>query len=140
MRNRVYIASKLGLKEVEVARVKEELERRGYVITYDWTQNPVPKPFRDHPEEAHKAAEAMAEAVRVCDILIVLCAPDGLGMHIETGGALVTSIILTLITKEEHKRIFVVGDANERSVFYFHKSVARLSNVEELLDELPALI
>ena len=136
-KNRVYIASKLGPMEEQVRTLRDELTRRGYVIIYDWTEHPVQKPFAEHVEEAHAAAEAMAEAVRCCDILIVLCAPNGLGMHIETGGALVTSIILSFITKQEQKQIYVIGDGNERSVFYFHRSVTRLPSEAALLELLP---
>jgi hypothetical protein len=133
-KNLVYIASKLGPMEHEVRALKKILEYRGYTIGYDWTEHPVAKPFADHPKEAHAAASAMAEAVRRCDILIVLCAPNGLGMHIETGGALVSSIILSYITNQVHKQIYIVGEDNDRSVFYFHESVTRVPNIQVLLE------
>lgn len=139
LKNRVYIASKLGPMEEMVQRLRDELVGRGYIIIYDWTERPVQRPFAEHADEAHEAAEAMAEAVRCCDILIVLCAPNGLGMHIETGGALVTSIILSFITKQEQKKIYVIGEGNERSVFYFHRSVTRLPSTKTLLEMLPCV-
>lgn len=133
---RVYIASKLGSMEPAVRALKSELERRGYIITYDWTEVPIQKPFADHQRIAHEAAEKMARAVMECDIMVVLCAPNGLGYHIETGGALVTSIVLEFIQGQRTKRLFVVGDGNDRSIFYFHDSVSRLPDVEALLTEL----
>lgn len=134
--NRVYIATKVNRMEGAVASLRRELEARGYEIIYDWTEYPIERPFREHLEQAHEAAEKMALAVMRCDILVVLYAEGGLGFHIETGGALVTSIILSYITGQKPKRIYVVGDGNERSVFYFHNSVTRLPDVERLLAEL----
>lgn len=133
---RVYIASKFNRSEPQVQALRVQLEARGYDIVYDWTETPVPKPFSVYPQEAHMAAEEMAKAVMHCDIIIVLLAPDGLGMHIETGGALVAGIILQFIAGQKRKRILVVGEGNERSVFYFHKSVERVSDVESVLERL----
>ncbi len=133
---RIYIASKVGPMEEEVKRLKNTLESRDYNILYDWTENPVSKPFQDHPEQSARAAHDMAQAVMNCDILIVLFAEGGIGFHIETGGALVSSIILSMITGQSKKEIYVVGNGNDRSVFYFHDSVKRLDTVEELLEEL----
>src|SRR3989344_1379489 len=131
--NRVYIASKVNLKESEVRTLRSKLEGLGYAIIYDWTKTVVPKPFTAYSLEAHKAAEKMAKAVMRCDILIVLLAPNGLGMHIETGGALVASIILQFVAGQRRKRIFIVGEGNDRSVFYFHDSVERVPNIDAVL-------
>ncbi len=105
----------------------------GYVVAYDWTENPVPKPFEKHANLAAEAAERMARAVMECDILIVLCSPNGVGYHIETGGALVAGIILAFIGAGPRKRIYVVGEGNDRSVFYFHQSVTRVPDIPTFL-------
>lgn len=137
--NRVYIASKFGMMEAVVQELKEQLEERGYQIIYDWTVQPVPKPFQDHKEEVSRASRDMTEAVMKCDVLIVLCAPNGIGLHVETGGAMVASIILSLITGQKRKKIYVVGEGNDRSVFYFDESVTRVNSVDELLSLMPNL-
>lgn len=141
-KNRVYIASKVGLMDEAVRQLRRELERRGYVIIYDWTEVIVEKPFADHPEQVREASMAMAKAVMNCDIMIVLTAPGGIGYHIETGGALVASMILHFITGQEpqvEKRLFVVGADNERSVFYFDPLVTRLPDILALLRHLPPI-
>jgi hypothetical protein len=135
--NRIYIASKFGQMEGEVARLKAELEQRGFVVIYDWTENPVPKPFSLHLEQAQKAAEAMALAVMQCDIIIVLWAEGGKGFYVEMGGALVTSLVLTYMTGQKHKKIFLVGeDGYEQSIFFFHPQVTRVPTWQALLDQL----
>ena len=140
MRKRVYIASKFGLMEEEVQRLRVSIEKLGHRIIYDWTEHPIPKPFEEHIKEATKAAEAMAQAVMNCDILIVLPAERGVGLHIETGGAMVASIILTFILGTPVKEIYIVGEQNDRSAFYFHESVTRVPNIDSLLDILSANI
>ncbi|MBU2068288.1 MAG: hypothetical protein ABIJ60_00925 [Patescibacteria group bacterium] len=128
-----YIASKVNQAEPAVNELKREIENLGHEIIYDWTENIIPKPFKENIEAVSKAAEDMANAVMNCDALIVLCAKDGLGMHIETGGALVASIILSFIKNRPEKNIYVVGKNNDRSVFYFHKSVKRVSDIPTLI-------
>ncbi len=139
---RFYIASKVGLMDEAVNALRDELVRRGYVEIYDWRQNVIEKPFEDHSDQVEKAAEAMAYAVMHCDILIVMTALGGIGYHIETGGAFIASIILHFITGQKpqvQKRIFVVGEYNNRSVFYFHPLVTRLPDVPALLEHLPCV-
>ena len=132
----VYIATKMNSMEHVVRKLRRELEGVGFEIIYDWTEHPVSKPFETHLAEASKAAELMAKAVMQCDIFIVIYDEKGIGFHIETGGALITSIILSQITGQEEKKIYVVGGENDKSVFYFHSSVTRVSNVVELMHEL----
>jgi hypothetical protein len=140
LQNRVYIASKVGPMEQEVRELKEKLVKLGFQIIYDWTELPVMKPFEEHIEEATLAAENMARAVMECDILVVLFAKGGIGFHIETGGALVASIIQSFIGGEQKKKkIYIVGDGNDKSIFYFHKSVRRLPDTGALLEELTKL-
>jgi hypothetical protein len=136
---KVYIASKLNSMEETVQRLKAELELRGYEIPYDWTLHPISKPYSSHANEAHTAADNMIRAIMSCDILVVLCAPNGLGLHIETGGALVAGGIQAYISERQQKRIYVVGEHNDRSVFYFHTSVTRIPDIPALLTVLPPL-
>ena len=138
--HRFYIASKVGLAEPEVDRLSDVLVGRGYINMYDWTQSIVDKPFRDHATEAHEAAECMLNAVKHCDIIIVLVKDKGLGLHIETGGALVAGMIWQDVMGQKRKRILIVGEDSERSVFYFHKSVERFQTVADALLTLPALV
>ncbi len=137
--NRVYIASKVGPMESSVRELKLKLEQMGFVVIYDWTEHPIEKPFEQHIQEATVAANEMAKAVMKCDILIVLYAEGGIGFHIETGGALVSSIILSFITGQKKKHIYIVGEGNDRSVFYFHESVRRVPDTESLLEELKSI-
>lgn len=122
--------------KIAVKELQRKVEKIGYTIIYDWTENPAQKPYEEHIEEAAMAAEKMTQAVIDCDILIVLWAEGGVGFHIETGGGLIASIISSQIPNQKKKHIFVVGDGKGSSVFYFHKLVKRLASIPELLEEL----
>lgn len=130
--NRVYVAGKVGRGEGVVKILVARLERLGYSITYDWTLDPVRKPFEGNPD-AVAAAERMARGIMEADIVIVLCQKEGgVGYHIETGGALVASLVLSFVQGERRRRIYLVGEGNDRSVFYFHPAVTRIASIEEL--------
>ena len=139
IRQRVYVASKVSRMEGVVQELISWLEERGYSVPYDWTQYPVLKPYELHAIEAAQAAEKMARAVMECDILIVLCAKNGVGYHIETGGALVASIVLGFITGQQQKKIYVVGEGNKRSIFYYHPTVERVATIFALQSLLQKL-
>ena len=74
------------------------------------------------------------------DVVVVLGEQSGLGLHIETGGALVASIILQFIAGQRRKRILIIGDQRERSIFYFHDSVERFATIDDALETLPVFL
>lgn len=136
--NRIYIAGKVGGGEATVQALKSELERRGYVVPYDWTQKPVTKPFEHNPL-AEVAADNMLKTAVECDIIIVLCTTEGgAGYFVETGAALVAALVLGFITGQTRKRVIAVGKGNDRSIFFFHKQVERVPSIEVLLERIPA--
>ncbi len=64
-------------------------------------------------------------------MFILLSEKDGgTGMHIEFGVAL---ILNKLFNKP---KIYVVGEANSRSTFYFQDGVKRVDTLEDVLKEL----
>lgn len=131
--NRIYIAGKVGKGEEAVKGLIRALAALGYEVTYDWTLDPIQKPFEGNPEAA-LAAERMARGVMEADIVIVLCQKEGgVGYHIETGGALIASLVLTFIQGQQKKRIYVVGEGNDRSVFYFHPAVTRIESIGDII-------
>jgi hypothetical protein len=140
--NKVYVAGKVGNSEEAVKRVIKQFETLGYQITYDWTLHMIQKPFEGNPA-AVEAAERMARGVMEADTVVVLCQSEGgVGYHIETGGALIASLVLGFIQGERRRRILAVGEGNHRSVFYYHPAVTRVDTVISLFegDYFPQLI
>ncbi|WP_433748089.1 nucleoside 2-deoxyribosyltransferase [Falsibacillus pallidus] len=77
-----YVASSLQNIE-QVRSISEQLKNKGYVQTYDWTDNSRASTI----EELRDIGEKERIAVKDADFLIVLL-PAGKGSHIELGIAL----------------------------------------------------
>jgi ATP/ADP translocase len=138
--NRVYIAAKMGKMEHIVSKLRGALEEKGYVILYDWTEHPVEMPFDDHLDEAHEASEKMAQAVRQCDVFIVFDDPAGKGLHVEAGGALFASIVLSFLMGQQRKNIFAINQTGKfSSIFYYNHRVSRVSTADAVLKALPSM-
>lgn len=134
--NSVYIAGKVG-NEREVRCLIAKLEKKGYSVPFDWTAISLEKPFANDPSSP-VAAERMIRGAKEAGTVIVLCQKkDGVGYHIETGAAIVSSLMPPFDRAGHTKRIYAVGEGNDRSVFYFHHAVTRIDTVESLLDLLP---
>jgi hypothetical protein len=134
-----YVAGRLNTGEADVRDLITFIENQGHEITFDWTNFPVDKPFRENAERSHEAAHHMVVGVMNADIIVVFVDRTGLGLHIETGVALGMSMVLSFIQGREDRKIILVGKDNETSVFYFHKSVMRLPDigaVKSIIDEL----
>lgn len=54
----------------------------------------------------------------------------GAGMHVELGAAIATAM------KTGKPKIYVVGETNDRSIFYFHPNVKRASCIEDVFKEI----
>lgn len=134
-----YVAAKLSRNEAAVRDLIRFVKNLGHTITFDWTTYPVERPFAKNKPRAHDAAEKMAVGVMNADVVIVLADRAGLGLHIETGGALVAGIILQFIKGQKDKRIFIVGKDNKTSIFYYHKSVTRVRDIEAMKEVIKSL-
>ncbi|MFD2045680.1 nucleoside 2-deoxyribosyltransferase [Ornithinibacillus salinisoli] len=107
-----YIASGLSNKEL-VRYVSEKLIEKGYIHTYDWTQN-----NRATDEETlREIGELEKKAVAESDMLIVLL-PGGKGTHTELGLALALNKPVYLYSSEEL-------DISTTTTFYFVEGVDR---------------
>ena len=91
-----YIAS--SFKNIEqVRKISNELKLKGYIHTYDWTQNEKINSF----EKLATIGVKEKEAVMNSDFLVILL-PAGKGSHIELGIALGLG-----------KRIYIYSPTNE---------------------------
>jgi hypothetical protein len=52
-----------------------ELRRRGASVTCDWTDGPFDIPYRDRPDWTAAKAWAIADAIRECDVFVLLWEP-----------------------------------------------------------------
>lgn len=124
-----YIASRFGNKD-RVREVYEALRAKGHEITTDWTVHTAIKPYGNNVDLAKEYAMEEVSGVGDCDVFILLGDEGGTGMYIEMGMA------LSRATKEGTPKIYIVGEHNERSHFFFHPTVTRKDNLEEVFEDL----
>lgn len=121
-----YIAS--SFKNIDTVRyVSNDLKRKGYIQTYDWTKNVRASTFEDLKEIGRQERNAVMEA----DFIIVLL-PAGKGSHIEFGIAL-----------GQRKRILLYSPNDEVNNFETTSTFYHLSEVEKCIgtiDDLVAMV
>lgn len=124
-----YIAAKFQLKE-KVREIYTRLQEEGHEITADWTLHKSIKPYEDNPDIAQEYAIEDINAAQSCDVFVILSEEAGTGMYVELGAAISSNL------KQGKPKIYIIGNHNTRSMFYFHPSVNRRNNLEEVLQEI----
>lgn len=119
-----------------VRTVQQRLIEEGHEITHDWTRNETGDKMLAgdaaklaNIQETARRAELDIQGVIDCDAYVVCTdnAKVGKGMYAELGAALALNVTT------ESPKIYALGALNHMSVFYFHRSVIRLSSVDELV-------
>lgn len=120
-----YVSSRFNKKK-EVKALHEQIIAKGHEITRDWTSIALLKPYDADPVTSKVHAQQAIEAVQNSDVHILLSDEQATGMYTELGAALVSNI------KTGKPKIFIIGEHNARSIFYFHPSVERVKTIEEV--------
>ncbi|MGP1908263.1 group-specific protein [Metabacillus sp. JX24] len=118
-----YVAS--SFKNIDkVRQVSNQLKSRGYIQTYDWTENEKASTFEDLKLIGRQEKIAVAEA----DLIVVLL-PAGKGSHIEFGIALGLN-----------KRIILYSSNDEVNKFATTSTFYHLREVETFIGPLDELV
>ena len=134
-----YVGAKFSKMEPAVQDLIDFIKGIGHKITFDWTRFKVSKPYGKNRKHSALASRKMIQGVMHADIVIIITDARGLGIHIETGAALATAVIMNLIKGKKKKTIFLVGMHNTRSVFYYDDCVVRVSSIRALKRRLQNL-
>lgn len=130
---KVYVAARYFDKD-KVRSVYEKFQELGYEVPTDWTQYEALKPYNNNPEKTQDCSVDFILSARDCDVFVLLCNEEvGAGMHVELGVAISSQL------EGGKPRIYVVGECNTDSMFYFHPSVERRANIEDVLAEVKDL-
>lgn len=118
-----YVAS--SFKNIDKVRyVSRELIKKGYIQTYDWTQNERAMTMESLEEIGNLEREAVIEA----DFIIVLL-PAGKGSHIEFGMALALGKRIYLYSPNEE-----VNNFESTSTFYHLPEVKKcIGTIDDLI-------
>jgi len=123
-----YIAGKF--EEVEVIhKLFDRVRTAGHEISYDWTTHIKAKPYIDNVELIRSYAENELNSILHSDVFIYLTHERGTTLHMEYGAALAKKKLGGAI------EIYVVGENNARSPWYFNPLVKRVDTAEAALTD-----
>ncbi len=117
----------LRLKAIEL---KEELEKSGHKMTFDWMSYPNLKPYDNNVELSSNIAKNELDAVRNADFYIILPDLGGTSMYTEFGAALVSSEITG------KPFVYLLNETKDVTLFNYHPQVIWKRTLSEILEDL----
>jgi hypothetical protein len=141
MQLKAYVAGRISRQD-EIRTIVNALKKAGIAITREWTwtdsiQNETDaaayrkREYAQPNHKYHQEAEDDLQAVLAADIFIVLTDTMGSSMYVEMGAAFAAQKLAG-----KPKKIYAIGPHFDRMVFYQHKDVHRVANVEEIIADL----
>ncbi len=130
-----YVASSVKNKE-HVQSVFDRLIAAGHKVTANWTlTDDIPEHKRDKRKEyVRSIAKRDFEGIRECDVFVLISdPPEGRSMYVELG------VALSFGEMTGRPIVYVVGPANNESVFYYHPLVKRIENWDKIIKESQTL-
>ncbi len=130
---KIYIATRFERRE-EVSKLFQILKENGHEVSGDWTTHKPIKPFfEENKELSEEYSIEDIEAVKDSDVFILLSDAGGTGMYVELGVAILSNINLG------RPKIYIVGEHNTRNMFFFHPSVNRKKDINDVIKEISKL-
>ncbi len=126
---KIYVAGRFHKKDI-VKEVYKVLRDHGNEVIFDWTEHKYIRPYECNMQEAREQAIACIKGVNECDVFIMLSDENGRGMYIEFG------VAIALNNLYGKPKMFIIGEHNINSLFYFYPNVVRKDTLEEVLAEL----
>ena len=124
-----YIAGKF--EEVEqIHALYERVRAADHEISYDWTTHIKSKPYTEHVERIRQYGENELQAILDSDVFVYLTHERGTTLHMEFGAALAKK------WQGGDIEIFVVGENNARSPWYFNHMVKRVDILDQVFVDL----
>jgi diphthamide synthase subunit DPH2 len=119
-----YLASRTRHKDL-INQVVGILKESGHEASYEWAQLENFYPYKENKEISEKVASDALEGVIRADVFVLISDEAGTDMFVELGAALATS---------ENKRIYIVGEYNNRSLMHFHPAVVQKKTIQEVFE------
>lgn len=113
-----------------VRELYERIRAARHEITYDWTTHKKAQPYTENVDCIRSYAEHEIAAILASDVFIYLTHERGTTLHMEYGAALAKK------QRGEAIAIYVVGEHNARSPWYFSSLVQRVDSVEAVFADL----
>jgi hypothetical protein len=126
---KIYVAGKFEEKEL-IRDIYKKLREMGHEISYDWTTHKPISPYSENQELAKEYSQKEIEGISNADVLICIPGDKSITSNIEFGAALILAKI------KGKPKIYMVGQFNDRSPWFFDPLVKRRKYIEEVLGEL----
>ena len=136
--SRIFVSGQINDFET-VREVQEALKAAGHTITHDWTTNETGAQMLGSREsklanikEATRRATNDIRGVLSADVYVI-CTNNqdaGKGMYVELGAA------IAVAESSVDFKVYLLGDMNHMTIFYFHPKVQRVESMEALLEDL----
>lgn len=119
---RVYVAATFERKD-EIRGLQRRFVELGHTISADWTGHKTIAHEAKKEELSKEYAVEDVDGVSATDLFILLIGErKSTGAHIELGIALGAKV----------PNVYVVGETNDPSLFYYHPKVKRVKTIEEV--------
>lgn len=129
-----YISAKFNDKE-RVKQVYVLLKAAGHTITHEWVHNEASYPFHANPTFTAQCASEDIDGVLAADVFVLLSNTEpSMGASAELGAAIASYLTF------KKPRIYVVGPHFDMNFCFFHPAVVRKESVEEVLNDVAAIV
>ncbi len=118
-------------KEIKIVKdIQRLLKNSGHDIILDWTTSNNLKPYRDNRQLSKEMAAQQIKAVLKSEVYLLISDLEGTGIHTELGSAIASNIFTG------KPKIYVIGEHNDNSLFFFHPAVNRARSIADVLFNL----
>jgi len=125
----IYVAAKFERKKIINYLYKKILEK-GHSISYDWTTHKPIKPYEHNENTAKIYSNNELSGIINCDVFIYIADNSGTTLPMEFGAALMHA------KKTGKPKIYIIGEFNNKSPWFFNELVERRDTIKEVLEEL----
>jgi len=126
-----YLASRMKHREM-VNKLILVLKQNGHTMSYEWSALGSLAPYREHAEESRNVSLEISKAILDTDIFILISDQGGTDMFVELG------IMIAACHIDSTKKIYIVGEYNQRSLMQLHPFVTHVDTVEQVLSLQPS--
>lgn len=124
-----YIASRTKHRKL-VEEIRKQVVHKGHEFMSTWVDEGEIIPYEKNISASSKRAEQCVRDSSDCDVFVLISDDSGSGMYTEFGVVLLSNI------NSGKPKIYVIGDYINRSVFFFHPSVKRVSSIERIFKDI----
>lgn len=115
-----YFASRFKHRDY-LRDLDKDLEKLGHKIVSSWIWMDSQKPYDKNHKKCSEISKVVENDIKNCDTFVLISDVGGTDMFVELGIAIAFN-----------KKIYVVGDHNDRSLMCFHPNIERVKSIKDI--------